>query len=80
MLANMLTHAGADDALQAMAPGSLKQEASLRHEETAEEAMQRVIGAEEQEAPEQQPNHLEEAEKMQEEEEVQDTGNSGRRC
>lgn len=40
------------------------------------EAMQRVITAEEQVGPEQQPNHFEEAEKMQEEEDVQDTGKS----
>lgn len=40
------------------------------------EAMQRVITAEEHEAPEQQPNHLDEAEKMHEEEEVHETGKS----
>lgn len=46
----------------------------MRQEETAVEAMQRVIGAQEDDA--QQPNHFAEAEKMQDEEDVQETGKS----
>jgi hypothetical protein len=74
ILANMLTQKGAEDSEQAMALASLKQDASLRQEDTDSELTQRVMMAWE-EVPEQ-PNQESEEEKMQDEAEVQDTGNS----
>jgi hypothetical protein len=46
----MFTQKGAEEALQAMAPASLKQDASSRQEDSADEFMQRVIGWQDDEA------------------------------
>jgi hypothetical protein len=73
-LAYMLTQKGASLAEHAMAPASLKQDALSRQEATEAEFIQAVtMGWEEGPA---QPNQAGEEEKMQDEEEVQDTGKS----
>jgi hypothetical protein len=70
----MLTQKGASLAEHAMAPASLKQDALSRHEATDAEFMHAVMtGWEEGPA---QPNQAAEEEKMQDEDEVQDTGKS----